>query len=125
MRHCSRQRVSSCLTTGGLESGHGKPHARPSTTSGLMKILQCLLTDDALPGILAIGSLVQASAMRKDTCKVAAGVAIVYWVQTSHPLLQESASGKGIKSILKPAAAGTEARASSRHKQCRVRIQEN
>ena len=60
-----------------------------------------------------------------DTGKVAAGVAFICWVQTNHLLLQESVSRAGIKSILKPAAAGTEARTSSRYKQCRVRIQED
>ena len=92
-----------------------------------MASLQCHLTDDALPSIQGMGSLVQAIAMcwNLDTGEVAAGVAFMCWFQTNHPLLQESVSRAGIKSILKPAAAGTEARARSRHKQCRVRIQED
>ena len=47
-----------------------------------MKGLRCLLTDDALPGILAMVSVIQAVATcwKVSTCKVLAGAAFVCWV---------------------------------------------
>ena len=97
--------------------------------SGLMKDSWRLLTDDALPGILTMSELGSGHCHMPGKwalAEVLAGAATRMLVSDKQvPSLQESVSKAGIKSILKPAAAGTEACANSRHKKCRVRIQED